>query len=198
MWYYLSVPMNAAAIEFRKHAMLGSRGQWGQRLRALLAGAGVSPGTGVGVQLCVADPNYLDDLLYLALIFLLSHTTPSTNRQFEPFHLHRLTPASSERCGRAHLQRPRPTRLPIAWGWDSSKQQAGAQFKMADSAADLEAHPHQQGGAKQTAKDLFSGAAGGVAQVLLGKVPWTVKPEEEAQWHRVTFHMYMQLHMHLA
>lgn len=40
---------------------------------------------------------------------------------------------------------------------------------MADSAADLEAHPHQQGGAKQTAKDLFSGAAGGVAQVLLGK-----------------------------
>lgn len=89
---YLSVPMNGAAIEFRKHAMLGSRGQWGQRLRALLAGAGVSPGTGVGVQLCVADPNYLDDLLYLALIFLLSHTTPSTNCQFEPFHLHRLTP----------------------------------------------------------------------------------------------------------
>ncbi|KAG6360843.1 hypothetical protein INS49_011910 [Diaporthe citri] len=40
---------------------------------------------------------------------------------------------------------------------------------MADSAADLEAHPHQQGGAKQTAKDLFSGAAGGVAQVLLGQ-----------------------------
>lgn len=44
---------------------------------------------------------------------------------------------------------------------------------MADSAADLEAHPHQQGGAKQTAKDLFSGAAGGVAQVLLGKIDST-------------------------
>lgn len=40
---------------------------------------------------------------------------------------------------------------------------------MADAPADLEAHPHQQGGAMQTAKDLFSGAAGGVAQVLLGK-----------------------------
>lgn len=39
---------------------------------------------------------------------------------------------------------------------------------MADSAADLDAHPHQAGGALQTAKDLFSGAAGGVAQVLLG------------------------------
>lgn len=41
---------------------------------------------------------------------------------------------------------------------------------MADSAADLDAHPHQAGGALQTAKDLFSGAAGGVAQVLLGKI----------------------------
>ncbi|ROV93501.1 hypothetical protein VSDG_06830 [Cytospora chrysosperma] len=40
---------------------------------------------------------------------------------------------------------------------------------MADAPADLEAHPHQQGGAMQTAKDLFSGAAGGVAQVLLGQ-----------------------------
>ncbi|KAB5533648.1 mitochondrial carrier domain-containing protein [Coniochaeta sp. 2T2.1] len=37
---------------------------------------------------------------------------------------------------------------------------------MADSAADIEAHA---GGAKQTAKDLFAGAAGGVAQVLLGQ-----------------------------
>lgn len=37
---------------------------------------------------------------------------------------------------------------------------------MADSAADIEAHV---GGAKQTAKDLFAGAAGGVAQVLLGE-----------------------------
>lgn len=40
---------------------------------------------------------------------------------------------------------------------------------MADSAADIDAHPHPDGGALQTAKDLFSGAAGGVAQVLLGK-----------------------------
>ncbi|KUI62744.1 Carrier protein YMC1, mitochondrial [Cytospora mali] len=40
---------------------------------------------------------------------------------------------------------------------------------MADAPADIEAHPHQQGGAAQTAKDLFSGAAGGVAQVLLGQ-----------------------------
>lgn len=37
---------------------------------------------------------------------------------------------------------------------------------MADSAADIEAHV---GSAKQTAKDLFAGAAGGVAQVLLGE-----------------------------
>jgi solute carrier family 25 carnitine/acylcarnitine transporter 20/29 len=37
---------------------------------------------------------------------------------------------------------------------------------MADSPADVEAHA---GGAKQTAKDLFAGAAGGVAQVLLGE-----------------------------
>lgn len=43
---------------------------------------------------------------------------------------------------------------------------------MADSAADLEAHPHEGGGAAQTAKDLFSGAAGGVAQVLLGTNPY--------------------------
>lgn len=41
---------------------------------------------------------------------------------------------------------------------------------MADSAADVEAHPHEGGGAAQTAKDLFSGAAGGVAQVLLGEI----------------------------
>lgn len=39
---------------------------------------------------------------------------------------------------------------------------------MADSAAAPE--PHQAGGALQTAKDLFSGAAGGVAQVLLGEI----------------------------
>lgn len=41
---------------------------------------------------------------------------------------------------------------------------------MADSAADVDAHPHEGGGAAQTAKDLFSGAAGGVAQVLLGEI----------------------------
>lgn len=41
---------------------------------------------------------------------------------------------------------------------------------MADSAADVDAHPHEGGGALETAKDLFSGAAGGVAQVLLGKL----------------------------
>ncbi|KAK3321575.1 mitochondrial carrier domain-containing protein [Apodospora peruviana] len=37
---------------------------------------------------------------------------------------------------------------------------------MAESAADVEVH---SGGALQTAKDLFSGAAGGVAQVLIGQ-----------------------------
>jgi solute carrier family 25 (mitochondrial carnitine/acylcarnitine transporter), member 20/29 len=36
---------------------------------------------------------------------------------------------------------------------------------MGDAAMDVEAH----GGALQTAKDLFAGAAGGVAQVLIGK-----------------------------
>lgn len=38
---------------------------------------------------------------------------------------------------------------------------------MADPAADVEAH--SGGGAAQTAKDLFAGATGGIAQVLLGK-----------------------------
>ncbi|KAK4242930.1 carrier protein YMC1, mitochondrial [Achaetomium macrosporum] len=38
---------------------------------------------------------------------------------------------------------------------------------MADSAADVEAH--EGSGAAQTAKDLFSGAAGGIAQVLIGQ-----------------------------
>ncbi|KAK3689625.1 mitochondrial carrier domain-containing protein [Podospora appendiculata] len=37
---------------------------------------------------------------------------------------------------------------------------------MADSAADIEAHG---GGGLQTAKDLFSGAVGGIAQVLIGQ-----------------------------
>lgn len=36
---------------------------------------------------------------------------------------------------------------------------------MADAAVDIP----QQGGALQTAKDLFAGAVGGVAQVLLGE-----------------------------
>ncbi len=41
---------------------------------------------------------------------------------------------------------------------------------MADSAADVDGHPHDAaGGALQTAKDLFAGAAGGVAQVLTGE-----------------------------
>lgn len=72
---YLSVPMNAAAIEFRKHAMLGSRGLWGQTLRSLVAGAGGFPGTGVGDSLVrVADPNYLDDLLNLSCIHISALT----------------------------------------------------------------------------------------------------------------------------
>lgn len=39
---------------------------------------------------------------------------------------------------------------------------------MGDSAADVDGHP-QEGGALQTAKDLFAGAAGGIAQVLTGE-----------------------------
>ncbi len=41
---------------------------------------------------------------------------------------------------------------------------------MADSAADVEVHgpPSGTSSAAQTAKDLFSGAAGGIAQVLIG------------------------------
>ena len=35
-------------------------------------------------------------------------------------------------------------------------------------AADLEEHGHPGGGALQTAKDLFAGAVGGIAQVLIG------------------------------
>lgn len=83
----ISVPMNAAAIEFRKHAILGNRGQWHHRLRSLPAGAGGSPGTGVGVQLRVADLNYLDDLLYLSCphsSFCFHVLRHSSNRQFKP------------------------------------------------------------------------------------------------------------------
>lgn len=65
---------------------------------------------------------------------------------------------------------------------------------MADSAADLEAHPHQQGGAKQTAKDLFSGAAGGVAQVLLGKFDLAMKLGDEAHWARHIAHVHAAAH----
>jgi solute carrier family 25 (mitochondrial carnitine/acylcarnitine transporter), member 20/29 len=43
---------------------------------------------------------------------------------------------------------------------------------MGDSAADLDGKP--QGGALQTAKDLFAGAVGGVAQVLIGKCETTL------------------------
>lgn len=39
---------------------------------------------------------------------------------------------------------------------------------MAASAADIESHDGQNAGL-QTAKDLFSGAVGGIAQVLIGK-----------------------------
>lgn len=39
---------------------------------------------------------------------------------------------------------------------------------MGDVANDVEGHA-QSGGALQTAKDLFAGAAGGVAQVLIGE-----------------------------
>jgi hypothetical protein len=46
---------------------------------------------------------------------------------------------------------------------------------MADSAADLEAH-NGSSSATQTAKDLFSGAAGGIAQVLIGTSPLPEPP----------------------
>jgi hypothetical protein len=40
---------------------------------------------------------------------------------------------------------------------------------MADAAAEME-----EGGMVRTFKDLFAGAAGGIAQVLLGESPWLV------------------------
>ena len=63
---------------------------------------------------------------------------------------------------------------------------------MGDSAADVEGH--QASGALQTAKDLFAGAAGGVAQVLLGKeLPYYSSqsiildmPLSTARWRRST------------
>jgi hypothetical protein len=49
---------------------------------------------------------------------------------------------------------------------------------MADSAADIEAHEGDgPSSGMQTAKDLFSGAAGGIAQVLIGTlVPHPLSP----------------------
>ena len=44
---------------------------------------------------------------------------------------------------------------------------------MADAAADVEEHG---GAGLQTAKDLFAGAVGGVAQVLLGSSSFTFSP----------------------
>jgi hypothetical protein len=44
-----------------------------------------------------------------------------------------------------------------------------ARIKMADAAEDIARHEMEQGSWARTAKDLFAGAAGGVAQVLLGK-----------------------------
>lgn len=41
---------------------------------------------------------------------------------------------------------------------------------MGDTTEDLEAHAVQNASWARTAKDLFSGAAGGVAQVLLGEL----------------------------
>lgn len=52
----------------------------------------------------------------------------------------------------------------------STSSKRGRGRAMADSAVDVDGH--QASGALQTAKDLFAGAAGGVAQVLLGKKPW--------------------------
>lgn len=43
-------------------------------------------------------------------------------------------------------------------------EKRGVRSKMADAAADIEGR-----GFSQTAKDLFSGAAGGIAQVLIGE-----------------------------
>lgn len=49
---------------------------------------------------------------------------------------------------------------------------------MADSASDVEEHS-KGGGALQTAKDLFAGAAGGVAQVLIGEF---ISPFSVGSW----------------
>jgi hypothetical protein len=52
----------------------------------------------------------------------------------------------------------------------STAGESRARFKMADATEDIERHEMEQGSWARTAKDLFAGAAGGVAQVLLGKL----------------------------
>jgi len=47
------------------------------------------------------------------------------------------------------------------WEWDSERR---GDWNMADAAAELD-----EGGVVRTLKDLFAGAAGGIAQVLLGE-----------------------------
>lgn len=95
-------------------------------------GCGWCPGTGVGVHLCVADLNYLDD----RPTRLISHSSfcphapaPSLNRQFHLFHLHRPTPDAClvRTRARAHLQRSRPTKKRRQrGGGNSSSKAAGA------------------------------------------------------------------------
>jgi hypothetical protein len=47
---------------------------------------------------------------------------------------------------------------------NKKREVTGGQSKMGDAVADIE-----EGGLTRTLKDLFAGAAGGIAQVLLGK-----------------------------
>lgn len=53
---------------------------------------------------------------------------------------------------------------------------------MADAAADIEEH----GGLARTLKDLFAGAAGGVAQVLLGMLNVFFSLNFEISHHKFT------------
>lgn len=55
---------------------------------------------------------------------------------------------------------------------------SGGSFTMTASEAELEAP--QGGGAAQTAKDLFSGAVGGIAQVLVGECDFF--PRQAVSW----------------
>lgn len=88
----LSLPIKAAAIEFRKHAILGSPGGGGKVVpRAQvpccgLQAAGVNPRHRCRRSLLrVADLNYLDDHCLYTLVFhhglVLSHTTRRTSPQ---------------------------------------------------------------------------------------------------------------------